>query len=278
MNDFVKFPRTPHLKGSKLQDGDADLEQIDLASLHGGTLVWEEKVDGANAALSFLAGGELQLQSRGHVLRGGAREGQFALFKAWAETHQDVLRAALSSRYIVYGEWCYAKHTVFYDRLPHYFLEFDIFDRAARVFLSTPARRALLNGLPIVSVPVVHVGPPDRHASGGGSSKPQGAAAIRGLIEPSLFKSSDWRQSLARAAIAEGQDPIRVARETDDNDRAEGVYLKHEDGLRVIGRYKFIRADFLQSIAASGSHWQERPIIPNGLAPGVDLFAWDGPS
>jgi len=33
-----------------------------------------------------------------------------------------------------------------------------------------------------------------------------------------------------------------------------------------------VRHSFLNSIAASGSHWADRPIVPNGLAPGVDLF------
>lgn len=128
MTDFIKYPRTPHLAGSKLQDGDHDLEQVAISSLTGGAFVWEEKVDGANAAFSFLATGEPQLQSRGHVLRGGAREAQFNLFKAWVETHQDAFRRVIGTRYIVYGEWCFAKHTVFYDRLPHYFLEFDVLD------------------------------------------------------------------------------------------------------------------------------------------------------
>ena len=268
MVDFVKYPRTPHLQGSKLQDGDHDLEQVDLAALNGGTLVWEEKLDGANAAFSFTADGAVQLQSRGHVLRGGAREAQFNLLKAWVDTHQDAFRHVLASRYIVYGEWCFAKHTVFYDRLPHYFLEFDVFDRESGLFLSTPGRRNLLDGLPIVSVPVLHINQPANKTF-------DPAADIRRLIKPSLFKSTGWRAALAEAARASGQEPSRVARETDGNDLAEGLYLKHEDGGHVIGRYKFVRADFLQAIAASGTHWQERPIIPNGLAPGVDLFAQD---
>lgn len=95
----------------------------------------------------------MQLQSRGHALRGGGREAQFALFKAWAEAHRHRFHAALGARYIVFGEWCYTKHTVFYDRLPHYFLEFDVFDRETKLFLSTPVRRRLLESLPIVSVP-----------------------------------------------------------------------------------------------------------------------------
>jgi hypothetical protein len=260
-----------HLRGSRLQEGDHDLEQVDLADLSGGALVWEEKVDGANAAFSFTAQGIPQLQSRGHILQGGAREGQFSLFKAWVETHQDAFRRAISMRYIVFGEWCYAKHTVFYDRLPHYFLEFDVFDREMGRFLSTPARRRLLAGLPIVPVPVVHEGAVPGAVPGKGAKR--GAASIRALIKHSLFKSEHWRESLDVAASGSGQDPARVRIETDDSDLAEGLYLKHEDGDRVIGRYKFVRADFLQAIASSGTHWQDRPVIPNGLAPGVDLFA-----
>jgi hypothetical protein len=62
-----------------------------------------------------------------------------------------------------------------------------------------------------------------------------------------------------------------VRGETDDTDFAEGLYLKHEDNDRVMGRYKFVRGDFLQTIDVT--HWEERPIVMNGLAPGVDLFA-----
>src|SRR5205823_7025930 len=116
-------------------------------------------VDGANAGLSFGAGGRLLLQSRGHFLTGGPRERHFALFKAWAARHRERFRAALGTRYVLYGEWLYAKHTVFYDALPHYFLEFDVLDTATGTFLSTDRRRALLHGLPLVPVPVLSQGP-----------------------------------------------------------------------------------------------------------------------
>ena len=44
----------------------------------------------------------------------------------------------------MYGEWLYAKHTVYYDALPHYFLEFDIYDKEQAIFLSTKKRKELL--------------------------------------------------------------------------------------------------------------------------------------
>ena len=49
--------------------------------------------------------------------------------KQWANAHRDAFYEVLGSRYIMYGEWMYAKHSVFYDALPHYFLEFDVLDR-----------------------------------------------------------------------------------------------------------------------------------------------------
>ncbi|KAG1274245.1 hypothetical protein G6F64_015171 [Rhizopus arrhizus] len=55
----------------------------------------------------------------------------------------------------MYGETLTKKHSVFYDALPHHFFEFDVLDRHSGNFLSTDARRALLAGGPVLSVPVL---------------------------------------------------------------------------------------------------------------------------
>ncbi|MCL2714688.1 MAG: DNA ligase [Alphaproteobacteria bacterium] len=257
----MKYPRTPHLAGSRLQPGDSTSGQVSLAEITGGDLIFEEKIDGANCAVSFDAGRRLMLQSRGHVLHGGASEAQFALFKAWAHAQEPMFRDLLEGRFVLFGEWCFAKHTVFYDALPHFFHEFDIYDRNREVFLSTAARQRMLDGTPIVSVPVLHHG-----------HLPKGTSPRR-LIGRSLYKSHHWHDALEDAAAIAGLDVARVLAETDASDLAEGLYVKHEDGDRVIGRYKYVRADFCQAILDSGSHWRERPILPNRLAPGIDLFA-----
>ena len=153
-----KYPRTPHLEGSRLQPGDEDLSQVPFSYIKGKHLVVEEKIDGANTAISFSEDGELLMQSRGHYLTGGYRERHYNLMKQWANIHQDAFFEVLGTRYIMYGEWMYAKHTVYYDKLPHYFLEFDIFDREEQIFLSTERRHEMLNDLPVVSVPVLQAG------------------------------------------------------------------------------------------------------------------------
>ena len=260
--DILKYPRTPHLEGSRLQPGDEAGGQLALASLAGRHAVIEEKLDGANAAVSFTGAGELRLQSRGHALAGGGRERQFAPLWRWARAHEGALLERLEDRYVMYGEWLYAKHSVSYDALPHWFCEFDVFDRVAGVFLSTPRRRALLAGSPVVSVPVLCEGP-----------MPRSVKALRSMVGPSLAKTARWQDAFEGAVRRQGLDLALAWKQTDRSTLAEGLYAKLEDEVQVLARAKWVRPDFVQTILESGSHHSARPIVPNGLAAGVDLYA-----
>jgi hypothetical protein len=64
----------------------------------------------------------------------------------------------LSDRYILFGEWCYAQHSVFYDRLPDWFLAFDIYDQGSRRFLSSVHRDRLLEKMSLAKVPCLGCG------------------------------------------------------------------------------------------------------------------------
>ncbi len=256
-----KYPRTPHLEGSRLQPGDEDLSQIPFSDIIGQHLVVEEKIDGANSAVSFDRGGTLLLQSRGHYLTGGWRERHYDLFKQWASVHRDALYKALGSRYIMYGEWMYAKHTVYYDALPHYFLEFDVLDRETGCFLDTSSRHALLESLPIVAVPVL--------AEGEFRDK----AKLLALLGPSNYITAAHTSHLREDSRRLGLDEERQCRETDASDTMEGLYLKVEEGGQVVERLKYVRASFTQAVDASQTHWIDRPIVPNRLCrPVDDLF------
>jgi hypothetical protein len=251
---IYKYPRTQHIAGSRLQPGDEDLEQVAFADLQGRFVVIEEKVDGANCAVSFSSDYQLLLQSRGHYLRDSGRERQFNRLKTWVSSLEGELLEVLTDRYIMYGEWLYAKHTVFYDRLPHYFLEFDILDRERGLFLSTKARKTLLAGLPVVSVPVLWAGVIEKKQQ------------MTDLIQNSLFKSNLHHERLIELANRQGLDIGRTLRETDSSQLAEGLYIKAEDDEQVLGRYKYVRFDFINTMQESGTHWANRPIIPNQLA------------
>jgi hypothetical protein len=261
MSDILKYPRTHHIEGSGMQKGDEDLSIVPLRAFAGRFLVVEEKMDGANSAISFDASGRLQLQSRGHYLSGGKREKQFHLLKTWAHRYTLELWKTLGACYIMYGEWLYAKHTIFYTDLPHYFLEFDICDKISGEFLSTVRRRALLRALPFVcSVKVLHEGAVESLAS------------LLKLIGPSHFVQRDQKQLLAALCAQRALDFARTLKETDTSGIMEGLYIKVEEDGIVKERYKYVRGSFLQAIIASESHWLDHPLLPNILSPGCELF------
>lgn len=249
-----KYPRTPHLEGSRLQPGDEDLSQIPFEEILGKNIVIEEKIDGANCAISFGSDGVLLLQSRGHYLMGGYRERHYNLLKQWAHNNADKLFGVLDTRYIMYGEWMYAKHTVFYDLLPHYFVEFDIFDKERGVFLDTDSRRALTDKIGIISsVPVL--------ARGIFTNKKQ----ILSLLGRSNYISENHLEVLANIAKQLDLDVQLQLFQTDPSTTMEGLYIKAEENGVVTNRVKYVRASFLQCVNNSQSHWQSRPIVPNKL-------------
>lgn len=260
---LFKYPRTPHIESSREQPGDEDMESVSFEEIRGRHLVIEEKLDGANCGLTF-ADGELWLQSRGHFLTGGARERHFALLKTWASVHQNELYDRLGERYTLFGEWLYARHTAFYDQLPHYLLEFDLYERETGTFLSTDRRREILASSPVCSVPVLFEG------------RLRNIQELKALVKRSLYKGPRWKEALRKAA-SEGESAQwgsvdRAVAETDPSDEAEGLYIKVEEEGRVVARYKWVRASFLSAIAQSDSHWLTRPIVANQLAEGVDLY------
>ncbi len=251
---LVKYPRTQHLQGSRLQPGDEDLSQIPFENIFGKNIVIEEKIDGANTAISFDGDGNLLLQSRGHYLDSGFRERHYNLMKQWAFTYRDLFYSVLGSRYIMYGEWMYAKHTVFYDALPDYFMEFDIYDRERDVFLSTAERRKFTEKMGIISsVPVL--------AEGVFKSKED----ILKYLGESNFITENHIEVLKSLCEKYELDVERNVRETDPSTTMEGLYIKVEEDGVVKERMKYVRNSFYQCVNESKSHWLTRPIIPNQL-------------
>ena len=252
---IIKYPRTEHLEGSRLQAGDEDLSQVPFSEILGRNIVIEEKIDGANCAISFDGDGGLLLQSRGHYLTGGYRERHYAPLKAWASANRELFYSALGSRYIMYGEWMYAKHTVFYDALPDYFMEFDILDRESGVFLDTAHRRAITEEIGIVSsVPVLAEG------------VFRSAKEILSYLGRSAYVTDARTETLRSLAEKQGLSPDEVCRSTDLSGIMEGLYVKVEESGAVTRRVKYVRSEFRQLLLSSDSHWHSRPLITNQLA------------
>lgn len=176
--------------------------------------------------------------------------------------HEDWLFDRLANRYILYGEWLHKKHSIFYDQLPHYFCEFDIWDRATQSFLSTTKRHVLLREGPVLSVPVLYAG-----------SAPNKQKELLDLVQHSLAKTLYWKQCFEQVVQREQLDLLRAWQQCDQSNLMEGLYFKLETPEQTIGRLKWVRADFVQSILDAKQHHSEQPFIPNQLAAGVDIYA-----
>ena len=239
--NFVKYPRTPHLFGSTGIDDDKHLgPEESEAFIADPSLIVEEKIDGTNVGLHFSEPGCLVMQCRGHEIRAGMHR-QYDLFKQWAAVKAETLELVLEGRYILYGEWLYARHSIHYRALSHYFFEFDIFDKQAQEFLDLDARMKLLEGAGIQTVPLLHRG----------ALKADELAA---LIQASQFDAA-FDNPLTGVV---------------DN-RMEGLYLRTESNGIVTGRAKIVRPEFVEKIKQS-EHWQHQPMVPNLLKDGVDIW------
>ena len=206
------YPRTRHLPWNPNATRD-DL----VASEEDCRIIFEsdrvqvtEKVDGANCGM---APGPI-IRNRNHILRKGytartAAKKQFAPIWNWYYENISLFEelARLAPNTSVFGEWLLACHSVEYDRLPDYFIAYDLYDYASKRFVDPFEARSVLVAAGFAVVPELHVGKVRR---------PEQLQAY--LDEPSPYSSTE---------------------------RREGVYLKVGDGRWVTHRFKMVRSDFI---------------------------------
>src|SRR5262249_6298724 len=94
-----------------------------------------------------------------------SEQAQFSLLAAWLEEKGDGLRSVLAppgetllERYILFGEWMVAVHSIPYSKLPDWFVAFDIFDRLERRFLAPEKVRKRVERTGIAIVPTSYEG------------------------------------------------------------------------------------------------------------------------
>jgi ATP-dependent RNA circularization protein (DNA/RNA ligase family) len=122
---FIKYEKTFRLNVPEFDIGaKLTLSRKEARRLLGAEVTVEEKIDGANTGIIRHKGG-FSLQKRGSLV-GQSEHEQFGRFHAWAwqEKYDNIM--SIPKGCLVYGEWAYAQHHIYYDRLPDYFLVFDV--------------------------------------------------------------------------------------------------------------------------------------------------------
>ena len=157
--DFHKFPATPHLAvltDNAMRD-DKVMSASERTAFLRQDLLIEEKIDGASLGISFSEDANPRCQNRGEYLQ-YPYTGQWKRLSQWLTPKTEVFFEKLATRYIVFGEWCYAQHSVFYNQLPDWFLGFDVFDKEHLQFLSCSRRDAIFRDMDIVGVSTINKG------------------------------------------------------------------------------------------------------------------------
>jgi len=157
-HNIIKFPRTHHIfdaGGTGVTRDDLLLSDDEIEEYLNCELTLEEKVDGANLGISIDRDYNIIFQNRSHYVT-YTTSTQFKGLKIWQDTYGGDLFSILKpNRHILYGEWCYAKHSIHYTRLPGYFLAFDIFDKFENRFLSRKKFNEVMSKTSIPIVPIV---------------------------------------------------------------------------------------------------------------------------
>jgi len=152
---MTRYPSIPHLLAGSggVTRADKILSPHDLGALLTSPVIVEEKVDGSNLGFSF-HDGELRAEHRGAQLS-PETDHLYPRLRSWISEREATLDALLSPRLTLFGEWCAARHTIRYDRLPDWLLVFDIYDREANRFLSPADRDDLCAEGDLATVPTI---------------------------------------------------------------------------------------------------------------------------
>ncbi len=198
--EFFRFPQTPHLLW--LADGtprdDKVMTEADACEFLAGDVLVEEKVDGANVGFSVDENGDLRVQNRGSILAPETCHGQFKPLFRWIEPRRDAIAESLFPDLMLFGEWCYAVHSVKYTRLPDWFLAFDVYDRSKNAFWSVPRRNELAGRLGLSVVPVLGSG---RFTLGELPALLGDSCLTDGPAEGAYFRRDEGGRLAARAKI-----------------------------------------------------------------------------
>ena len=107
---------------------------------------------------------------------------------------------------ILFGEWLYATHSIEYNKLPDYFLAFDLYNKKEDLFYSRKILEEKLKGTSILPVKLLYSG-----------------------------KIKNDKKLL---------EMIQLKSEYTDS-RVEGIYIKINEGDYVKHRSKIVRNDFI---------------------------------
>jgi hypothetical protein len=208
------YPKTQHLpwKPNTTRDDAVALED-EANVIFQNPVIVEEKIDGASVGIHFTTENPI-VRNRDHILNKGyvkkntTAKLQFRPLWNWVYEHKDLFKRLIEHGvYSVYGEWMLAQHGIRYDRLPSWFIAYDLYDCEKFKFLGPSKSRELLASCGFEVVPLL----------------------LNGMV-------ADYEQLEALANT--------TSRYTDQP--VEGVYVRMEADGWLDKRFKMVRESFVR--------------------------------
>lgn len=218
--DYLKkitpdYPRTRHVPwkpNAARDDLVASYDEFRPAFLSDNVEV-TEKIDGANCGMALYKN-EPIIRNHNHILRKGyvketPAKKQFASVFNWFYDNKEKFEALNEyGPFSVYGEWMVAQHGLEYNKLPSWFIVFDLYNHEVGKFVAPQLARRIIVDCGFEIVPQLYFG------------KLKNFEQLEELAnQPSLF--------------------------TDKANR-EGIYIKVSDDSWIEHRFKMIREGFVQ--------------------------------
>jgi hypothetical protein len=213
----LKYKRTFHLPWSPGATNDDKIAK-DISSLINIPIIITEKMDGSNASL----------ETDGCFARTHSGVPTHASFDGLKALHANI-KYQIPEGFQLFGEWCFAKHSIEYNELPGYFLLFNVRSLHTSMWASWEGVEMWATELGLPTVPVLFKG------------QVSSEKELQTLIEDLMTQTS------ACGGIREGV----VARLEDgfsDNNFSKCVM-------------KCVRANHVQT----SDHWKDSGIIRNKL-------------
>ena len=152
---FIKYEKIYRIPISEFNIGSKlVLSKTETKRLLGAKVIIEEKMDGANTGIIRHKHG-FHLQKRGSLV-GQSEHEQFGRFWNWACVQNYDKIMSIPVGHLIYGEWMFAQHHIYYNRLPDYFLIIDILKKGK--FLNRQKKTDFCTEYGFYQVPFIYEG------------------------------------------------------------------------------------------------------------------------
>lgn len=267
---LIKFPRTRHLfnLGSASRDDlvMTDSEAKDFLNVNlqinknqeneeneeDEYIIIDEKIDGCSIGISINENNEFIVQNRSNFINSGYHP-QFGLLDNWLYEHEDELKNIIRpNQDILFGEWVYAKHSISYNKLPDYFIAYDLYDAKNEEFID---RKLLIEKLSNIYLIRIIASIPRLSNYLISSLTNSSSNSNASFSSNSNFNDNFILDKRNLLTLINNEQSIYY------NGPIEGLYLRKCKNGKTIARCKLVRKDF----KCGNENWNKTIIIKNQL-------------